>query len=264
MLTYHRDLLEPNCNQTLAETILDMQLLSQLTTRLRLYSPECNQTAMVLEAIKQSKTNLNVFLGMYRGAHEDDYQRQKTALREALQTYGTSNILGITVDHVRAVRPAPVNDTKDVDMMERDFRDIDQMLRSINVDIQIGPVDGASFNTTFPDNWDFRCAFIIPQRLTTKVADLFLSSSSMVRVDPWDRKRPIQDAAKWSFDFFDEANLGLTRFRQQPKPTYMVEVGWPTNAESTSFNRSAPSVENLQIFINNFVCVANTQGVRYL
>ena len=98
MLTYHRDSVQPHCNQTLADTIEDMQLLSQITTRLRLYSSECNQTALVLEAIKRTKTNLKVYPSIYLvDVDEAGYQRQKTALQHALQTYGTNNILGITV-----------------------------------------------------------------------------------------------------------------------------------------------------------------------
>ena len=75
-----------------------MQLLSQITTRLRLYSSECNQTTLVLEAIKRTKTNLKIYPGIYLvDVDEAGYQRQKTALQQALQTYGTNNILGITV-----------------------------------------------------------------------------------------------------------------------------------------------------------------------
>ena len=262
MLKYHRDSHEPNCNQTLADTILDMQLLSQITTRIRLYSSECNQTAMVLEAIKQSKTNLKVFLGIYR-IDEAGYQRQKTALKEALQTYGTSNILGITVDYMPVVRATVVNDTNEFDVFDGNFTDIRQMLTSMDVNLPVGPADGASVNTTLFRNLKFRRAFIIPQCLTPKVADLFLLSSSMVRVDAWNNATRIQDAAKWSFAFFNKTSVELAKsFFPEPE-MYMTEVGWPTNSSSSLLNPSAASVENLQIFINHFVCMANTLGVKY-
>jgi exo-beta-1,3-glucanase (GH17 family) len=51
-----------------------------------------------LEAIKQTKTNIKVFPAIYLVEKDDvGYQRQKTALQQALQTYGTDNVLGITV-----------------------------------------------------------------------------------------------------------------------------------------------------------------------
>src|SRR5258706_2190567 len=75
-----------------------MQLLSQITTRLRLYGWECNETALVLEAIKQTKTNLQVYHAIsVVDPDEVGYQRQKTALQLALQTYGRDNVHGIIV-----------------------------------------------------------------------------------------------------------------------------------------------------------------------
>src|SRR5258708_4720708 len=98
MLTYPRDSLYPSCNQTLSDTIIDMQLLSQITTRIRLYGADCNQTALVLEAIKQTKTNIKVYPAIYLvDKDETGYQRQRTLIQQALQTYGTDHILGITV-----------------------------------------------------------------------------------------------------------------------------------------------------------------------
>jgi len=96
-------------------------ILSQITTQIRLYNSECNQTAVVLEAIKQSKTNLKVFLGIYRGADEDDYQHQKTALKEALQTYGTSNVLGIAVEYMLKSRARPTNNTTRPPLFEGEY-----------------------------------------------------------------------------------------------------------------------------------------------
>jgi len=43
----------------------------------------------------------------------------------------------------------------------------------------------------------------------------------------------------------------------------MTEVGWPTNSSVPVSTISPPSVENLQLFINNFVYTANTQRIKY-
>jgi len=85
----------------------------------------------------------------------------------------------------------------------------------------------------------------------------------MVRVNAWDLATRIQDAAKWSFDFFSESSVELAKLYFPEPEMYMAEVGWPTNSSSPYVHLSAASVENLQIFINNFVCMANTQGVKY-
>jgi len=124
---------------------------------------------MVLEAIKQSKTNLKVILGIYHVFDDAVYQRQKTALKEALQTYSTSNVLGIRVDYMTT---ATANDTNA--LVRRNVGDIRQMLTSINITLPISFAAREDFNNTFNyRDWEFRCPFIIPQRLTTRVADLF-------------------------------------------------------------------------------------------
>jgi exo-beta-1,3-glucanase (GH17 family) len=156
-----------------------MQLISQITTRIRLYSSECNTTALVLEAIKQSKTNLKVYPGIYLvDVDEAGYQRQKTALKEALQTYGTGNVLGITVgnevilNYMLDRQATDVNGTNGLAasaFLKGNFTDIRQMLTSINVNLPIGTADAASFfNTDVLSASDFGCAFIIPQQSTNQ------------------------------------------------------------------------------------------------
>ena len=52
-----------------------------------------------LEAIKQTKVDMQVWLGNYAIATDNGtaYNRQKEAIKEAIQTYGTDHIGGITV-----------------------------------------------------------------------------------------------------------------------------------------------------------------------
>ena len=56
--------LMPNCGATQANVTEDIQLLSQITTRIRLYGADCNQTALVLQAVQDTKVNLEVFVGI--------------------------------------------------------------------------------------------------------------------------------------------------------------------------------------------------------
>jgi exo-beta-1,3-glucanase (GH17 family) len=171
MLTYDRDSIEPNCNQTLSDTIVDMQLLSQLTTRIRLYSTECNQTALVLEAIKQTKTDIKIYPAIYLvDVDEAGYQRQKTALQQALQTYGTSNILGITVgnevmlNYMLDKKATDINGTVGLAasaLLKTKITDIRQLLTSMSINLPVGTADAASFfNTDLLSALDFGCAFI--------------------------------------------------------------------------------------------------------
>jgi len=148
-----------------------MQLLSQLTTRIRLYSCECNQTALVLEAIKRTKTNLKIFPAIYLvDVDEAGYQLQKTALKEALQTYGTDNILGITVGNEVMLNylldrnnqnPSSPDGLAASALLKAKITDIRQMLASMNINLPIGTADAASyFNNDLLSAVDFGCVFI--------------------------------------------------------------------------------------------------------
>lgn len=88
----------PNCGNSLSAIIQDIQLMSQLTKRVRLYGADCNQSALVLEAIKQTKVDMQVFLGNYPTPDDTTtYTRQRDTIKAAIQTYGIDHIAGITV-----------------------------------------------------------------------------------------------------------------------------------------------------------------------
>jgi exo-beta-1,3-glucanase (GH17 family) len=60
---------------------------------------DCNQSALVLEAIKQTKVDMKVYLGNYPIATDAGaaYVRQRDIIKEALQTYGVDHVAGVTV-----------------------------------------------------------------------------------------------------------------------------------------------------------------------
>ena len=52
-----------------------------------------------LEAIRQTKVDMQVYLGNYNLPTDNDaaYNRQKQTIKDVITTYGTSHIAGITV-----------------------------------------------------------------------------------------------------------------------------------------------------------------------
>ena len=85
----------------------------------------------------------------------------------------------------------------------------------------------------------------------------------MVNVHAWYANSTIQDAPTFSFDSFKKNGPDLAGLVPNKPQMYMTEVGWPTNSSVPVASASGASVENLQYFLNNFVCTANTQGVKY-
>lgn len=248
----------PSCGNSLEKVIKDVQLLSQLTTRIRLYGADCNQSALVLEAIKQTKTNLQVYLGNYVVPDDNGvaYKRQRDTIKQAIQTYGTDHIAGITVGNEYMLNymlsngggspDSAIGNTGAAGLIDN-IQDTRKMLADMNLPktIPVGNSDaGAWFNTRVLQAVDY----------------------GMANVHPWFANVTIQDAASWTNQFFQETNVQpASRLSNKPK-MYIAETGWPT-ASSDKANESngaaAASIANLQIFMDTFVCQANNNGTGY-
>ena len=85
----------------------------------------------------------------------------------------------------------------------------------------------------------------------------------MVNVQAWYANTTIQDAPTFSFNSFKENGPDLASLVPNKPQMYMTDVGWPTNSSVPVAGPSGASVANLQYFLDNFVCTANTQGVKY-
>ena len=87
----------------------------------------------------------------------------------------------------------------------------------------------------------------------------------MSSVHPWFATKAIENAATYTFDSFKGIVDVANTLPNKPQ-MYIAETGWPTcsstDAQKTN-TASAANEPNLQIFINNFVCTANTQGIKY-
>jgi len=245
----------PNCGNSLDAVIKDIQLISQLTTRVRLYGADCNQSALVLEAIKQTGVEMEVFLGNYVLPDEPDaYTRQRDVLREAIETYGTDHIAGITVGNEFMLNyldggtdPNSVLGAQGAAMIIANIQDTRDMLTSMNLPktILVGNSDaGSYFNTQVLSSIDY----------------------GLSNVHAWFANQTAADSADWVFTFFEETNVQpALALPNQPK-MYIAETGWPTASSdiSNANNGASPAdIPGLQTFLDTFVCQANANNVGY-
>ncbi|EIN10059.1 glycoside hydrolase family 17 protein [Punctularia strigosozonata HHB-11173 SS5] len=246
----------PDCGNNLSSVITDIQLISQLTTRIRLYGADCNQSALVLEAIKQTKTNLTVWLGNYNVPTDNHaaYKRQRDVIKEAIQTYGTDHIGGVTVGNEFMLNYLDANGATDPNsdvgntgaaILKQDIEDTKQMLSDMGVSLQVGNAEaGSYFNTLVLEDVDY----------------------GMSNVHPWFADTTIDDAAGWTYEFFQEQNVEPAAALSNKPQMYIAETGWPTassNASTETNGASAASIPNLQTFLDTFVCQANNNGTGY-
>ncbi|KAG6910846.1 hypothetical protein DXG01_007161 [Tephrocybe rancida] len=248
----------PGCGNNLSNVITDIQLISQLTTRIRLYGADCNQSALVLEAIKQTKVDMKVWLGIYNIPTDNGaaYQRQRDLIKAAVQSYGADHIGGITVGNEfmlnyltanggAATPPdSPVGDTGAAILISN-IQDTRDMLTGLGVSLPVGTSDaGSYFNTKVLQAVDY----------------------GMANVHPWFANVSATDAAGWTASFFQTTNLDpAAQLPNKPK-MYIAETGWPTKSSDAGNASNGPgtaSEAGLQTFMNDFVCQANTNGTGY-
>jgi len=246
----------PDCGSKLADVVQDIQLMSQLTTRIRLYGADCNQSALVLEAVKQTKVNMKVWLGNYAIATDNGaaYQRQRDIIKSAIQTYGTDHIGGVTVGNEFMLNYLNANGGTVPDSSVGDagaailianIQDTRNMLTSLGVNVQVGTSDaGSYFNTKVLQAVDY----------------------GMANVHPWFANVSESNAAGWTADFFKTTNVDAAAALPNKPKMYIAETGWPTKSSDAGNARNGPgtaSESGLQTFLNTFVCQANTNGTGY-
>ncbi|KAK4686138.1 hypothetical protein P7C73_g3992, partial [Tremellales sp. Uapishka_1] len=283
----------PWCGVTQANVTRDIQLLSQLTTRLRLYGANCNQTAMVLQGIQDTKVNMTVWIAICEDfpslyfawtaidasldvdTNDTAYDEQLSAIQNAIKTYGTDHISGITVGNEYILNTAGSEDMTSstfataVETITSKIATVNSTIQAMNLDkvLPIGTSDAGSILT----------------KTLAEGIDYF-----MANVHPWFGTVTIDDAAAWTYNFFQEFDVEVAATASNKPQAYIAETGWPTQSmNATEGNDGTPSpggdasVANLQsksrdqvmcsgtklipepAFLDTFICQSNTNGTEY-
>ncbi|KAF9076983.1 glycoside hydrolase family 17 protein [Rhodocollybia butyracea] len=247
----------PTCNNTLEDVIQDIQVMSQLTKRVRLYGADCNQSALVLEAIRQTKVDMQVYIANYPTPDDPTaYTRQRDEIKATIQTYGTDNIAGVTVgnefmlnyltDH-GATDPNGAIGDQGAALIIADINDTRSVLAGMNLGktLPVGNSDAGSY-------------------YNTKVLEA--SDYGMANVHPWFANVSAQSASAWTAQFFNETNVQPSALLPNNPKMYIAETGWPTqssDAGNANNGVSDASETNLQVFLDTFVCQANQNSTGY-
>jgi exo-beta-1,3-glucanase (GH17 family) len=247
----------PDCGANITGVIQDIQLLSQLTNRIRTYGADCNVSSLVLDAIGRTKVDMQVYLGIYVNDNDTVYERQRDLTKQAIQSFGDNHVAGITVgnefilNNLTAAQSNDPNSTVGIaaaEFLKTKISDVRSMLTgmSLSKTIPVGTADaGGSFNTDIIEACDY----------------------CMANVHPWFASVTIEQAAAWTASYFNATDVALAQSTSKKPPMYIAETGWPTNSSTSTAMQNgggaAASVANLQTFINTFVCQANNNNTGY-
>lgn len=215
----------------------------------------------MLEAIKQTKVNMMVYVALYIVVDDDTaYQRQKLSLQNAIQTYGVDHIEGVTVGNEFMLNYITEyggpNDTADgtvglraSGLLKEKISDTRTMLQSLGYpNLPVGSADaGSYFNTDLLSAIDF----------------------GLSNIHAWFAHTTAAQAANWTNEFFEENNVQPAALLSNHPKMVIAETGWPTHSNGTADSNSGAgvggeaSVANLQVFLDSFICQANTAGTPY-
>jgi len=201
---------------------------------------------------------MTVFLGNYvvPGDNGTAYARQRDDILDAIKTYGTDHVAGVTVGNEFMLNY----------LTERGASDPNSAVGNTGAAILIANIDDTrsalaelSLPKTIPvGNSDAGSYF---NTLVLEAVDYGLAN-----VHPWFANVSIDIAADWTASFFNEVDVVPANALDNQPTMYIAETGWPTKSSdlSNADNGASPaSVPNLQIFLDTFVCQANRNGTGY-
>ncbi|KAF8945377.1 hypothetical protein BGZ47_002793 [Haplosporangium gracile] len=229
----------PWCGAGIQDVINDINVISQLTNRVRLYGMDCGQADLTFQAINLLNLNMTmkVVLTVWVDNNATTYQRQYDTLFRVLDTYGTNMVQGISVGNEAIFR----GDITLTDLGTRMATVKSEIKKRYNANIPIFTSEiGNNLNSTLAD----------------------LSDELSGNLHPFFAGVAVETAAQWTFSQY---NITI---EDNPTPSKLKgtisEVGWPSAPASAVNKPSAvPGVANLQTMVDTFICQANAAKMPY-
>ncbi|KAK6528157.1 hypothetical protein TWF281_009408 [Arthrobotrys megalospora] len=214
----------------------DIAVISQLTTRLRTYGNDCNQTEMILEAIKLLNVDLKVWLGVYIDNNATTNERQLDQMYNILDKYGQDPFLGVVIGNEALFR------------QEITESGLVQLLGQVRQNFTT--LGYTSINVTTSDlgsAWTYNLAAAV--------------DTVMANVHPFFAGTTVDDAPGWTWLFTENNDVAIARQTTNNPNVVVSEVGWPSGG-GTNLG-SVAGISELNKFVEDYVCAANANGTEY-
>ncbi|CBQ71356.1 conserved hypothetical protein [Sporisorium reilianum SRZ2] len=237
------------CGVDLASVVEDVQTLSQLTTRVRLYGADCNVTALVLDAIERTKVNLTIWPAIYLDQSDPNdaaWNRQVANITFALDSFGTDHVGGISVGNEYLLNGGSATSLL---TYVQQFR---TLASSKGWTFPVGTADaGSMFTATVAAGVDY----------------------FMANVHAWFAGTLVADGPAWTYQYFENNDANVAAAAPNTPAAYIAETGWPSGANDTKaltyvneqgqVTGAHAGVSELQTFLDGYVCQANQNGTGY-
>lgn len=221
----------------------DVAVLSQLTNKIRLYGTDCNQTQMVVHAVRQLKMtqDIKIWLGVWQDGNQTTNARQLAQMWDILDEYGADPFEGVIVANEILFRKEMT-----VTQLGTILDDVRQNLTSKSLKLPVASSD-------LGDNWN--------QGLADK------SDYIMANIHPFFAGVSADVAAAWTYNFWETRDK--TYWKSDKSKNIISETGWPSDGgtdcggATTCTGGAVASIENMNTFMNDFVCQSLANGTNY-
>ncbi|KAK3336327.1 glycoside hydrolase family 17 protein [Cercophora scortea] len=223
----------------------DIAVLSQLTNTVRLYGTDCNQTQMVIHALKQLKMEdtIKIWLGVWQDNNVTTNARQLAQMWDILDMYGEKPFKGLIVANEILFRE------------QMTITELGTLLSSVRTNLTAKGMSLPVATSDLGDKW------------TAELAQQ--SDYIMANIHPFFGGINAKDAASWTWSFWDNHNSGF--FKADKSKNIISETGWPTQggmdcgvASVTECpDASVAGIQQVNQFMADWVCSALTNGTNY-
>ncbi|KAF4162437.1 hypothetical protein CNMCM6936_002089 [Aspergillus lentulus] len=228
----------------------DMAVLTQLTNNVRLYGTDCNQTEMVLHAIdKLEIKDMKIWLGVWIDSNETTSRRQIDQLYKIIDDAKDTSIFNGAIVGNEALYRAGSDKTSAQTTLINYMQEVKDHFKKKNIDLPVATSD-------LGDNWD---------ATLVQAADVV-----MANVHPFFGGIPVDQAAAWTWQFWQDHNVALTKGTS--KKQVISEVGWPSaGGNDCGLGANCPDdtagavagIDEMNKFMEDWVCQALENGTDY-
>ena len=230
----------------------DMAVLSQLTNQVRLYGTDCNETEMVLHSIQNLKLDdMKVWLGVWIETNQTTNDRQMKQMYQILQDVKDHSIFkGVIIGNEALYRAGEEKAQSEQELVTL-LQNTRQQFSSLGYDLKIATSD-------LGDNWNANLV---------QYVDFVMSN-----IHPFFAGVTADKAAAWTLNFWQTHDVILTQ--NNPEIQQIIsETGWPSaggtdcggvdGSCTPGQSGAVASVDNMNVFMNDWVCQALESGTDY-
>ncbi|KAK6454843.1 cell wall endo-beta-1,3-glucanase [Scheffersomyces xylosifermentans] len=227
-----REAMEPKCGITKREVLLDLTKLSTVTTRIRNYGMQCNQSDFILDSIQSLNLNMTLSMGVWIGGNDTINSIQLESMKKVIEKYPRKLFDSIFIGNEVLYRK-----DKTPQQLVEYISDVKDFLLTLGYNIPVGTSEIGSL-----------------------VTEEILSACDIVgaNIHPFFSGDSVVNGSSWTFDFL---KYQIEPLNVKNTTIIITEVGWPSGGGG--YHKAIASIPNLKYLLSEFLCAAREQGYGY-